>query len=136
MICQCTNRDCNRELPVTPEHLKRIRNQFGPNADVVSKECKVPGKLLAEFAGGVEVGRQTFRQEHGPRTAYYSLLPDNAPHPVIGCLCGWYPPKISDSWQEVGEMFDTHLGQVLKDEAEESRALPKRTISLEKRGAK
>lgn len=54
------------------------------------------------------------RQEHGPRDAYYSMLPDFKPHPVIECLCGWFPPQIHDNWEEVGESFDQHIRAALR----------------------
>jgi hypothetical protein len=49
------------------------------------------------------------RQEHGIRDAYYSMLPDSKPHPVMQCLCGFYPEKICDSWKEAGEALDLHI---------------------------
>lgn len=61
-----------------------------------------------------EIHRRSVRIEHGPRDAYYSNLPDMRPHPVIQCLCGWFPQSIADTWAGVGEMFDLHIKESLR----------------------
>lgn len=66
-----------------------------------------------------DIHRRSVRIEHGPREFYYSSLPDGRPHPVIQCLCMWFPPEICDTWQQAGEAFDNHIAAALRKETAE-----------------
>lgn len=63
-----------------------------------------------------DMARRSFRQEHGPKDFYYTLLPDMKPHPVVRCLCGWMAELIFDSWEEAGKALDMHLTASLRKE--------------------
>ena len=56
MVCQCTDRSCQRTLPINVELLTKIRNDYGFAPDVVHFECPVgtKGKLVANL-GVIEV---------------------------------------------------------------------------------
>jgi hypothetical protein len=50
------------------------------------------------------------------------MLPDNKPHPVVQCICGWLPDQIFDSWEDAGRAFDAHIRASLKEKVEVARA--------------
>ncbi len=59
------------------------------------------------------------RQPHGPGKTYYNRLASASitGSPVLGCVCGWLPQEISDSWEQSGRMLDQHINGALKKEA-------------------
>lgn len=56
-------------------------------------------------------------EPHGAGKAFYNRIAGSdkmAGSPTIGCLCGWLPQEIFETWEQAGKALDIHISLALR----------------------